>query len=212
MCGLSPDNMYNILFFNRESQSSGNLLEDFTPLVNPAKEIDDPEDKNPEDWVNEKRISDPDAVTVHLLLVKLSQGAHFNAQPADWDETEPYEILDEDAVKPKGWLDDAPVNIPDPDAKKPKEWDNEEDGDWIAPTVPNPACDEAPGCSEWKHPYKANPAYKGKWYARMINNPAYIAKWAPCKITNPDFFEDLEPVKHPNNIVHVSASSLLYQP
>ncbi|KAG2135056.1 Calreticulin-domain-containing protein [Suillus cothurnatus] len=171
MRGLSPDNTYN---------SSGLLLEDFTPPVNPAKEIDDPEDKNPEDWVNEKRISDPDAVM-----------------------TEPYKILDEDAVKPEGWLDDAPVNIPDPDAEKPKEWDDEEDGDWIAPTVPNPACDEAPGCSEWKCPYKANPAYKGKWYAHMIDNPAYIAEWAPCKIANPDFCEDLEPVKHPNNIAGI---------
>ncbi|KAG2087435.1 Calreticulin-domain-containing protein, partial [Suillus cothurnatus] len=171
---------YNHYLTETDAQSSGLLLEDFTPPVNPAKEIDDPEDKNPEDWVNEKRISDPDAVT-----------------------TEPYEILDEDAVKPEGWLDDAPANIPDPDAEKPKEWDDEEDGDWIAPTVPNPACDEAPGCGEWKRPYKANPAYKGKWYARMIDNPAYIAEWAPRKIANPDFFEDLEPVKHPNNIAGI---------
>lgn len=179
---VNPDNTYDVLF-NGESQRSGNLLEDFTPPVNPAKEIDDPEDKKPEDWVNEKRISDPDAV-----------------KPADWDETEPYEIPDEDAVKPEGWLDDAPASIPDPDAEKPEEWDDEEDGDWIAPTVPNPACDEAPGCGEWKRPYKANPAYKGKWYAPMIDNPAYIGEWAPRKIPNPNFFEDLEPVKHLNNI------------
>lgn len=109
-------------------------------------------------------------------------------------------------------MDDAPASIPDPDAEKPEEWDDEEDGDWIAPTVPNPACDEAPGCGEWKRPYKANPAYKGKWYAPMIDNPAYIGEWAPRKIPNPNFFEDLEPVKHLNNIVRVSASSLLYLP
>lgn len=36
------------------------------------------------------------------------------------------------------------------DAEKPEEWDDEEDGDWIPPTVRNPACDEAPGCGEWK--------------------------------------------------------------
>ncbi|KAG2155719.1 Calreticulin family-domain-containing protein [Suillus clintonianus] len=179
---VNPDNTYDVLF-NGESQRSGNLLEDFTPAVNPAKEIDDPEDKKPEDWVNEKRISDPDAV-----------------KPADWDETAPYEIPDEDAVKPEGWLDDAPPNIPDPDAEKPEEWDDEEDGDWIAPTVRNPACDEAPGCGEWKRPNKANPEYKGKWYAPMIDNPVYIGEWAPRKIPNPNFFEDLEPVKHLNNI------------
>lgn len=71
-----------------------------------------------------------------------------------------------DAAKPEGWLDNEPENIADPgklqledalgeadkssDAEKPEEWDDEEDGDWIAPTVRNPVCDEAPGCGEWK--------------------------------------------------------------
>ena len=39
----------------------------------------------------------------------------FN-QPDDWDEDAPYEIPDEDAVKPEGWLDDEPEFIPDPGA------------------------------------------------------------------------------------------------
>ncbi|OJA11333.1 hypothetical protein AZE42_10516 [Rhizopogon vesiculosus] len=179
---VNPDNTYDVLF-NGESQRSGSLLEDFTPSVNPPKEIDDPEDVKPADWVDQQRISDPEAV-----------------KPEDWDETEPYEIPDEDAVKPEGWLDNEPLSIPDPDAEKPEEWDDEEDGDWIAPTVRNPACDVAPGCGEWKRPYKANPAYKGKWYAPMIDNPAYIGEWSPRKISNPDYFEDLEPVKHLNKI------------
>ena len=42
----------------------GSLLEDFTPAVNPEKEIDDPDDKKPEDWVDTKRIPDPDAKKV----------------------------------------------------------------------------------------------------------------------------------------------------
>jgi hypothetical protein len=87
------------------------------------------------------------------------------------------------------------------DAEKPEEWDDEEDGDWIAPTVPNPKCTEAPGCGEWKRPFKANPEYKGKWYAPMIDNPAYKGEWAPRKIANPDFFEDLTPVKTLGKIV-----------
>jgi hypothetical protein len=62
----SPDNTYDVLF-NGESQRSGNLLEDFTPSVNPPKEIDDPEDTKPADWVDQKRISDPDAVKVYSL-------------------------------------------------------------------------------------------------------------------------------------------------
>jgi len=174
---VHPNNTYNVLI-NGESDKTGSLLEDFEPAVNPPKEIDDPADKKPAKWVDEKKISDPKA-----------------KKPDDWDEDAPYEILDEEATKPESWLDDEPASIPDPDAVKPEEWDDDEDGDWIAPTVPNPKCAEAPGCGEWKRPHKANPAYKGKWYAPMIDNPAYKGEWAPRKIPNPNFFEDLTPVK-----------------
>ncbi|KAI0050624.1 Calreticulin-domain-containing protein [Auriscalpium vulgare] len=174
---LHPNNTYDVLF-NGESHNKGSVLEDFTPPVNPPKEIDDPEDKKPEDWVDAQKIADPDAV-----------------KPADWDEDALYEILDEEAEKPSDWLDDEPASIPDPDAEKPEEWDDEEDGDWIAPTVPNPKCEEASGCGEWKRPYKRNPEYKGKWFAPQIDNPAYKGEWAPRKIDNPDYFEDLTPVK-----------------
>lgn len=56
----SPNNTYDVLF-NGESKSTGDLLEDFKPPVNPEKEIDDPEDSKPEDWVDTKMISDPEA-------------------------------------------------------------------------------------------------------------------------------------------------------
>jgi hypothetical protein len=174
---LHPNNTYDVLI-NGDSQKRGNLLEDFSPPVNPSAEIDDSEDKKPEDWVDIKRIADPDAT-----------------KPADWDEDEPYEIPDEDAVKPEGWLDDEPSTIPDPDAEKPEEWDDDEDGEWIAPTVSNPKCEDGPGCGEWKRPNKANPLFKGKWYAPMIDNPAYKGEWAPRKVPNPAYFEDLTPVK-----------------
>jgi len=81
------------------------------------------------------------------------------------------------------------------DFEKLEEWDEEEDGEWIAPTVANPKCVEAPGCGEWKRPNKPNPLFKGKWYAPLIDNPEYIGEWAPRKIANPAFFEDLDPVK-----------------
>jgi hypothetical protein len=174
---LHPNNTYDVLI-NGESQKRGDLLEDFSPPVNPSAEIDDPEDEKPGDWVDTKRITDPDA-----------------SKPEDWDEDAHYEIIDEDAVKPEGWLDDELLTIPDPDAEKPEEWDEEEDGEWIAPTVSNPKCEDAPGCGEWKSPYKPNPLYKGKWYAPMIDNPEYKGEWAPRKIANPDYFEDLTPVK-----------------
>jgi hypothetical protein len=177
-----PNQTYEV-FFNSDSQSKGSLLENFTPPVNPPKEIDDPEDKKPADWVDEQKIPDPSAT-----------------KPDDWDEDAPFEIPDEDAEKPEGWLDDEPEQIPDPDSEKPEEWDDEEDGEWVAPLVRNPKCEEAPGCGEWKRPVKPNPAYKGKWYAPMIDNPAYKGEWAPRKITNPAWFEDKTPTKSLNKI------------
>jgi len=174
---VNPDNTYEVLI-NGENEKKGSLLEDFEPAVNPPKEIDDPNDTKPDDWVDESTIPDPDA-----------------KKPDDWDEDAPYEILDEEAAKPEGWLDDEPLTVADPDATRPEEWDDEEDGEWIAPTIPNPKCSEAPGCGEWKRPYKPNPAYKGKWSAPFIPNPEYKGIWAPRKIPNPDYFEDLTPVK-----------------
>ena len=47
---------------------------------------------------------------------------------------------------------DEPSTIPDPEAEKPEDWDDEEDGDWVAPTVPNPKCDEVSGCGKWEKP------------------------------------------------------------
>ena len=39
--------------------------------------------------------------------------------------------------------------------------------------MPNPACEAAPGCGEWKRPLTPNPEYKGKWSAPFIDNPLY---------------------------------------
>ena len=49
---------------NGQTEKTGSLLEDFDPAFNPPKEIDDPEDKKPEDWVDEEKIPDPDAKKV----------------------------------------------------------------------------------------------------------------------------------------------------
>lgn len=183
---VKPDQTYEIRI-DGEKQKEGSLLEDFTPSVNPEKEIDDPKDKKPEDWVDEARIADPEAT-----------------KPEDWDEDAPYEILDEEATKPDDWLEDEPTMIPDPEAEKPEDWDDEEDGDWIPPTVPNPKCEEASGCGKWEPPMKRNPEYKGKWTAPYIDNPAYKGVWKPKKIANPDYYED----KTPANFEPMGAVSL----
>ncbi|KAI9357916.1 calnexin [Zopfochytrium polystomum] len=174
---VRPDNSFEILI-NNESSKKGSLLTDFTPAVNPPKEIDDPEDKKPEDWVDVAKIADPDA-----------------KKPDDWDEDAPMQIVDEDAVMPEDWLEEEPLTIPDPESVKPEDWDDDEDGDWVAPTVDNPKCAEVSGCGPWTKPMKANPDYKGKWRAPMIDNPAYKGPWAPRRIPNPKFFEDLHPAK-----------------
>jgi hypothetical protein len=68
--------------------------------VNPEKEIDDPTDVKPENWVEAPKITDPEAV-----------------KPEEWDEDAPQTIADESAEKPDGWLEDEAVTIPDPEAE-----------------------------------------------------------------------------------------------
>lgn len=184
---VHPNNTYQISI-DGEQLRNGSLFEDFQPAVNPEKEIDDPDDKKPSDWVDEARIADPEAT-----------------KPEDWDEDAPYEIPDEEATKPDDWLDDEPTMVPDPEAEKPEDWDDEEDGDWIPPQVPNPKCSEASGCGKWERPMIKNPAYKGKWTAPFIDNPAYQGVWKPRKIANPKYFED----KHPANFEPMGAVSSL---
>ncbi|MCL4122069.1 UNVERIFIED_CONTAM: hypothetical protein GTU68_017906 [Idotea baltica] len=174
---LRPDNTFEV-FLDHVVINSGHLLEDFTPQVNPEKEIDDPNDVKPAHWDEREKIPDPSS-----------------KKPDDWDDDAPRQIVDQFAVKPDGWLEDEPDLIPDPEAVKPEDWDDEMDGEWEAPLVSNPVCNDAPGCGKWKEPLIDNPNYKGKWKAPMIDNPNYKGKWTPRKIHNPDFFEDLEPFK-----------------
>jgi calnexin len=175
---VRKDNSFEVLIDN-ESARKGSLLEDFDPPVIPPKEIDDPTDKKPSDWVDEEFITDPDA-----------------SKPDDWDEDAPRMIDDPTDSKPAEWLDDEPETIRDPDARMPAEWDEEEDGKWEAPLIPNPKCMEH-GCGEWKPRQIPNPEYKGKWVAPKIKNPAYKGEWKPRQIPNPNYFEDKQPSNFP---------------
>ncbi|CAB1325534.1 unnamed protein product, partial [Coregonus sp. 'balchen'] len=174
---LNPDNSFEVLV-DQTVVNSGNLLTDMTPPINPAAEIEDPDDHKPEDWDERPKIQDSDAV-----------------KPEDWDEDAPKQIPDEDAVKPDGWLDDESEYTSDPDAVKPEDWDEDMDGEWEAPQVPNALCEIAPGCGAWQRPMIDNPSYKGKWKAPMIDNPNYQGVWKPRKVANPAFFEDLHPFR-----------------
>ena len=98
-----------------------------------------------------RTIKDPDAV-----------------KPEDWDERE--RIPDETDVKPEGY-DDIPAKITDAEATKPDDWDDEDDGEWEAPLIPNPA-------------------YKGPWVQKTLTNPAYKGLWVAPDIPNPAFKDD----------------------
>ena len=174
---VKPDNSFS-LYLDNEMIKSGSLLEDFDPSVNPPREIADPSDVKPSDWVDEPKIADTAAV-----------------KPSDWDEDAPRMIPDEDATVPEDWLENEEEFVADPSAEKPEDWDDEEDGEWVAPQIPNPKCEGASGCGTWTRPNKPNPEYKGKWYAPMIDNPDYKGPWEAKKIPNPDYFEDANPSK-----------------
>uniref|UniRef100_A0A2C9K0D1 Calnexin n=2 Tax=Biomphalaria glabrata TaxID=6526 RepID=A0A2C9K0D1_BIOGL len=174
---VNPDNTFEIKVDNG-LVSSGDLLTNFSPPVNPPKEIEDPNDKKPAEWDDREKIPDPDA-----------------KKPDDWDESEPATIVDEDAVMPDGWLLEEEVYIPDPSAVKPEDWDDEMDGEWEAPRIDNPKCKNAPGCGQWEKPTIPNPKYKGTWRPHMIENPNYKGEWKPRTIANPDYFEDKTPYK-----------------
>ncbi|EFC41864.1 predicted protein [Naegleria gruberi] len=171
---IRKDNTFEIKI-DQQTARNGSLFEEFSPSVIPPKEIDDPTDKKPLDWVDEELMDDPEA-----------------SKPEDWDETLPEFIPDPEDKMPEDWLENEPDMIPDPEAKMPEEWDEDEDGTWEAPIVKNKKC-ETQGCGKWQPRLIKNPAYKGKWVAPKIKNPAYKGVWAPKQIPNPNYFEDKQP-------------------
>jgi hypothetical protein len=76
---VQPDNNFEI-FLDGSSISTGNLLSDVQPPINPPAEIDDPHDSKPETWDEREKIPDPDA-----------------EKPEDWDEDAPATIPDPNA-------------------------------------------------------------------------------------------------------------------
>jgi len=191
---VRKDNTFSV-FVDQVEEVTGTLTsgDDFDPPFTPTETIPDPEDKKPEDWVDNAKMADPEA-----------------SKPEDWDEDAPQKIDDPEATKPEGWNDDAPLQVPDPAASRPEDWDVEDDGEWEAPPVDNPAC--SVGCGEWKPAVIANPAYKGKWSAPMIDNPDYKGVWAPQEIPNPGHFECTDPMATLEPIGAVAIEVWLFKP
>jgi len=122
---VNPDNTYQVKIDGAEVQS-GTLEDDWDML--PSKDILDPEQSKPADWVDAEMIPDPE-----------------DTKPEDWDK--PAHIPDAGASKPSDWDDDmdgeweAPM-VDNPEYKgewKPKEIVNPDyKGPWVHPKIPNP--------------------------------------------------------------------------
>ncbi|KAH0795296.1 Calreticulin family protein [Histomonas meleagridis] len=173
---IRPNNKF-IIFVDGSPLRFGSLLKDFYPPVNPPREIDDPTDTKPIDWVDDEYVIDE--------TVK---------KPSDWDETQPEFIPDPEKLDPpKGWLLAESKLIPNQDSKQPKDWDESIFGKWEPELIPNPKCENVPGCGPYEPPLIINPKFVGPWEPPRYRNPQYKGKWIPRRIPNPNFYEDLSP-------------------
>jgi len=125
---LRKDNTVEVEL-NGENLYTGKLADDWKLL--PAKEIADPEDTKPEDWVEEAMIDDPE-----------------DKKPEDWVEEE--EITDPDAKKPEDWDDEE-----DGEWEAPKKKNPDYKGPWSAKRIANPAYK-----GPWAAKKIPNPEYK----------------------------------------------------
>merc|ERR1712203_317313 len=124
---LKPDNTVRVEI-DEEKIYEGSIKEDWEVLA--PKEITDPADKKPDDWVDEAMIDDPE-----------------DKKPADWVEEK--QIVDTEAKQPDDW-----------DAEEDGEWeapmkDNPDyKGEWKPKRIANPAYKGV-----WEPKKIANPKY-----------------------------------------------------
>jgi calreticulin len=126
---VNSDRTYEVLVDNVKKES-GKLDEDWDFLK--PKEIDDPSDKKPSDWVDEAEIVDPE-----------------DKKPEDWD-AEPETVQDPDAAKPDDWDEEEDGEWEAPQIPNPKY-----KGEWKPRMIPNPKYKGV-----WKPKRIANPEYQ----------------------------------------------------
>merc|ERR1719262_1441413 len=125
---LKPDNTVRVEI-DQEKGYEGNLKEDWEVLK--PKQISDPEDKKPSDWVDEAMMDDPE-----------------DKKPDDWVEEK--RITDTDAKKPDDWDDEE-----DGEWEPPMKDNPDYKGDWSVKRISNP---EYKGI--WKAKEIDNPEYE----------------------------------------------------
>ncbi|GMH70557.1 hypothetical protein TL16_g05438 [Triparma laevis f. inornata] len=127
---VKADNTFEVLIDNK-SVRSGTLEEEF-PFLEP-KEIKDPAVSKPTDWVDERRIPNPE-----------------DKKPEGYDDISP-EIPDPEAKKPDDWDEEDDGEWEPPVVSNP-----EFKGDWKPKMIANPDYK-----GEWEHPMIPNPEYVG---------------------------------------------------
>merc|ERR1712176_1264446 len=125
---LKPDNTVRV-DIDEEKIYEGSLKEDWEVLA--PKEISDPDDKKPDDWVDDSMIDDPET-----------------KKPDDWVEEK--RIVDSEAKKPDDWDDEE-----DGEWEAPMKDNPEFKGEWIAKRISNPAYK-----GFWEAKKIANPEYE----------------------------------------------------
>jgi len=126
---VKPDNTFQVLIDGEEKRSG--KIEDAFEILEP-KEINDPAQSKPSDWVDDPQMDDP-----------------TDFKPAGWDDI-PATIVDPEAAKPEDWDDELDGEWEAPTVSNP-----DYKGPWRAKRIENPAYKGV-----WVHPRIANPAYK----------------------------------------------------
>jgi len=124
---LKPDSSVRV-DVDEENIYQGSLKEDWDIL--PAKEIPDPDDKKPDDWVEEAMIADP-----------------TDTKPADWVEEQ--HVVDAASKQPEEWDEEE-----DGEWEAPKVDNPAYKGAWAAKRITNPAYKGA-----WKAKMVPNPLF-----------------------------------------------------
>merc|ERR1712050_34842 len=125
---VKPDNTVRVEI-DEEKIYEGSLKEDWELLA--PKEISDPDDKKPSDWVDDSMMDDPE-----------------DKKPDDWVEEK--RIVDDDAKKPDDWDDEE-----DGEWEAPMKDNAAYKGDWYGKRISNPAYKGI-----WEANKIANPEYE----------------------------------------------------
>jgi calreticulin len=126
---LRPDNTFQVLIDGVEKRA-GNIEDEFEILE--PKQINDPAQSKPADWVDEAQMDDPE-----------------DKKPEGYDDI-PATIVDPEATRPEDWDDELDGEWEAPTISNPGF-----KGPWRAKRIDNPAYK-----GPWVHPQIANPAYK----------------------------------------------------